>query len=136
MRGLPTLIRLARRRADEQRTALAEAERQTLLAREELAMHDAAATRETDRARGQAAEMALWTEWSRIHTRQKQQLELAINLLQRQEDKLRDSLRENFAEIKRLEIALETAERAALKIAHRKAEQMAEDAELRRQHGR
>ncbi len=128
MRGLPTLIRLTHRRADEQRVALAEAERQSALARKELALHEQAYQAEKDRARGDASEMASWSEWSRFHTRQRQPLRHAIALLQRQEEALRDT----FAEIKRLEIALDTANQQAQRIARRKAEQAAEDAELRR----
>jgi hypothetical protein len=132
MRGLATLIRLSRRQADEKRVALAEAERQTLLGTEALAKHDTVARQETEQARGQAEDMALWTQWAQVHTRQRRQLAWAVGQLQKQEAAARDALRDNFAEIKRLEIALETAEKAAMRKAQRKKEQEAEDAELRR----
>jgi hypothetical protein len=132
MRGLATLIRLSRRQADEKRIALAEAERQTLLGTEALAKHDAVAKRETEQARGQAEDMALWTQWAQVNTRQRHQLAWAVGQLQRQEAAARDALRDNFAEIKRLEIALDAAEATARRDAQRKKEQEAEDAELRR----
>jgi len=132
MRGLATLIRLSRRQADEKRVALAEAERQTLLGTEALAKHDAMARQETEHARGQAEDMALWTTWAHIHTRQRRQLAWAVGQLQQQEAVARDALRENFAEIKRLEIALEAAEATAKRKVQRKKEQEAEDTELRR----
>jgi tRNA1(Val) A37 N6-methylase TrmN6 len=132
MSGLATLIRLSRRHADEKRVALADAERQTLLASEALREHDATNTRETERARGHAEDMALWSDWARVSLRQRGQLAMVVGMLQKQEAELREALRDNFAEIKRLEIALETAEAAANRKAQRKAEQAAEDAELRR----
>lgn len=132
MRGLATLIRLCRRQADEQRVAVAEAERQTLLGTEALARHDATAHQETEHARGQAEDMALWTTWAHIHARQRRQLAWAVGQLQQQEAVARDALREKFAEVKRLEIALETAEAAEKRKAQRKKEQEAEDTELRR----
>jgi hypothetical protein len=132
MKGLPTLIRLARRRADEQRVALAEAERQALLAAGALDAHDRTTSRETEGARGKAEDMALWSDWSRVAAGQRRRLALAAELLRAQEDRLRAALREDFAETKRLEIALEAAGRAAARQAARRAERAAEDAELRR----
>lgn len=132
MRGLPILIRLARQRADERRAILAEAERQTLLAAEMLAGHEAHLRQETEWARGQAGEMASWSEWSRVAARRQRQLQQAMAVLQAQEEQIRDALREDFAEIKRLEIARDTAAEAVRRQAARHAERAAEDAELRR----
>ncbi|WP_199707449.1 hypothetical protein [Teichococcus wenyumeiae] len=132
MQGLPILIRLARKRADEQRAILAGAERQTLLAAEMLAGHAAHLQRETERARGQAEEMALWADWSRVAAGRQRQLQQALSMLQAQEAQIREALREDFAEIKRLEIARDTAASAARRQAARRAERAAEDAELRR----
>lgn len=132
MRGLPILIRLARQRADERRAILAEAERQTLLAAEMLAGHEAHLRREAERARGQAEEMARWSDWSRVAAGRQRQLQRAVATLQAQEEQIRDALREDFAEIKRLEIARDAAAEAARRHAARRAERAAEDAELRR----
>jgi TolA-binding protein len=132
MQGLPILIRLARQRADERRAILAEAERQTLLAAEILGGHEAHLRRETERARGQAEEMALWSDWSRLAAGRQRQLRHALTTLRVQEEQIRDALREDFAEIKRLEIARDTAAEAARRQAARRAERMTEDAELRR----
>jgi hypothetical protein len=132
MQGLPILIRLARQRADERRVILAEAERQTLLAVEVLAGHEAHILQETERARGQAEGMAMWSNWSRIAAGRQRQLRQAVVTLRAQEDQLRDALREDFAEIKRLEIARDTAAEADRRHAARRAERAAEDAELRR----
>jgi hypothetical protein len=132
MQGLPILIRLARQRADERRIALAEAELQSSQALDALAGHDAGMLREAERARGHAAEMALWSGWSRVAATRRRQLAQTAALLQAQEEELRDLLREDFAEIKRLEIARDGAAALARRQAARHAERAAEDAELRR----
>jgi hypothetical protein len=61
--------------------------------------------------------MAIWSNWSRNAAGRRRQLRQAVVALRVQEDQLRDALREDLAEIKRLEIARDTA---------------AEDAKLRR----
>jgi hypothetical protein len=132
MRGLPTLIRLARRKADERRIALAEAERQTAMALDLLAAHDTRTQQETEGARLTPESMALWSAWAPVDRARRQQLAYAVEFLQGQEEALRDSLREHFAEIKRLEIALDQSQQAARRLAARKAEREAEDTESRR----
>jgi hypothetical protein len=132
LRGLPILIRLARQRADSHRTALAEAECQTGLAAEVLAAHDALATAEAARASGKATQLAAWTDWARQSQRRRRGLVQALGQLRVDEDALRATLREAFAETKRLEIAADSAAQAARLQAARKAERAAEDAELLR----
>jgi hypothetical protein len=132
MQGLPILIRLARQRADERRLQLARAERQTQLAAETLAAHDARMAQETEQARGQPVEMASWSDWSRVAAGQRRRLLRTVAALRQQEDTLRHALRDDFAGIKRLEIARDTAAEAARRQQARRAERMAEDAELRR----
>lgn len=132
LRGLPILIRLARQRADSHRTALAAAERQTVLATEALATHDALIAAETAHARGEASEMGAWSDWLRQSQRRRRALVQATVRLQMEEEAIRATLREAFAEIKRLEIAADQAAQAAHLQAARKAERVAEDAELLR----
>jgi TolA-binding protein len=76
--------------------------------------------------------MALWSDWSRLAAGRQRQLRHALTTLRVQEEQIRDALREDFAEIKRLEIARDTAAEAARRQAARRAERMTEDAELRR----
>jgi Ni/Co efflux regulator RcnB len=132
MKWLPILIRLARRRADDRRIALAEAERQSSIAADAMAEHQQATSRETERARGKPEEMRLWSDWSRVAAGDSQRLALATDMLLRQEEALRALLRDDFADIKRLEIALAAFEQSARRQALRKTEQAAEEAELRR----
>lgn len=132
MRGLPLLIRMARQRADERRVILVEAESQTRLAAEVLAGQETHLRRETERARGEPEAMAMWSDWSRVAAGRQRHLRQALTALQAQEEQIRDCLREDFAEIKRLEIARDAAAKAARREAGRRAERTAEDAELRR----
>lgn len=132
MQGLPILIRLARQRADERRVALAAAERQTQMADGILAAHEAHVVQETERARGRPEEMAIWSKWSHVAAGRGRQLLQAVTRLRRQEEELRDALRDDFTEIKRLEIARDAAAEEVRRQATRRAERAAEDVELRR----
>ena len=132
MRGLPILIRLARQRADSHRTALAEAERNAGQAAEALAAHDALAATEAAHARGDAADMAAWTDWARQAQRRRRGLAQVLAQCRADEEVVRATLREAFAETKRLEIAADSAARAARLEAARRVERAAEDAELLR----
>ncbi|EFH13721.1 hypothetical protein [Teichococcus cervicalis] len=133
MNGLPLLIRLARQQADARRTALAAAETARLEELARLRAHDSATARETDRARGDAAEMALWSAWISRAGRQRGQLLALLRQAEQVEEAEREALREDFAQLKRLEIALRQKQEAARHAALRRAEQQAEEAELRRQ---
>jgi hypothetical protein len=132
MKGLPILIRLARREADSHRTALAEAERQTGLAEAHLAEHDSQVAAEAALARGQPEEMAAWAGWARASQRRRHGLAHAVTLLRGQEDAAREALRKAFTETKRLEIAQDLAAGAARTLAAKQAERAAEDTELLR----
>ncbi|WP_237182525.1 hypothetical protein [Roseomonas marmotae] len=132
MKGLPILIRLARQRADDRRTALAEAGRQVAATEEALAAQDQAFTQETEQARGRAEEMALWSAWSPMASGRRRQMLHAASLLRTQEDTLRAALREDFAEIKRLELARDAAALATRRQAARRAEVAAEEEESQR----
>ncbi|MFC3126142.1 hypothetical protein ACFOD4_13825 [Pseudoroseomonas globiformis] len=132
MQALPLLIRLARRQADARRVALSEAELAVREAGQRLATHEALTAAETARASGNASEMAAWVHWSRRSARETRQLDHAYAVLAAREAEIRAALTEDFAETKRLEIALEARRREAAKHAARKTEKLAEDVELRR----
>ncbi|WBV45529.1 hypothetical protein [Pseudoroseomonas cervicalis] len=132
MDGLPLLIRLARQQADARRIALAAAERAHLAERARLDAHDAATAQETERARGDATEMALWSAWIARAARQRGQLLAGLRRAAQAEAAERDGLREDFAQLKRLEIALRQKQDAARRAGARRAERLAEEAELRR----
>jgi hypothetical protein len=132
MQGLPILIRLAQRRTDERRLALAAAERDRVAAEEALALHDAAVAAETAGAAGDSAAMAQWSQWIRAAGRRRHRLQAASLSLAAAEERIRAALREDFAEIKRLEIAQGTRQQAAARAAAQKAEKAAEDREMLR----
>lgn len=132
MDGLPLLIRLARQQADSRRVAVAAAERARLEEAARLAAHDTATARETEGARGDAEGMALWSAWFRRAGRQRGRLLAGLHQAAQAEEAERDALREDFAHLKRLEIALDQKQEAARRAALRRAEQQAEEAELRR----
>ena len=127
MAGLPLLIRLARQRADARRVALATAERERLAVLDQIAAQEAGMARETGLARGDAGALAAWAAWMRVAGRRRQELDVALRQAAEREEGLRAALREDFAEARRLEIALETRQAAAARDAARKAERMAEE---------
>jgi hypothetical protein len=132
MQTLPLLIRLARRRADERRILLAQAEQAHRDAAARLAAHDAAVAAETARAAGDAEEMAFWAVWCGRAAREARQLTQAQAVLAAREAQIRTALAEDFAEAKRLELAWDARQREAVRHAQRKAEKQAEEIELRR----
>nr|WP_242662625.1 hypothetical protein [Pseudoroseomonas deserti] len=121
---------MARQAADACRVALAAAERDRLTQEEAIAAHGAVLARETQRARGDAAEMALWSVWLRAAERQRRRLEFELRRRAMVEESLREQLRDNFAQLKRLELALEQHQQKERLAAARKAEQRAEEMEL------
>ena len=73
--------------------------------------------------------------WVRRAGRQRGRLLAGLHQAEQAEEAERDALREDFAHLKRLEIALGQKEEAARRAALRRAEQQAEEAELRRRRG-
>ncbi|WP_235035599.1 hypothetical protein [Roseomonas sp. 18066] len=110
--------------------ALAAAERDRLAQEEAIAAQGAVLASETRRARGDAAEMALWSVWLRAAERRRRGLEAELRRRAAAEELLRDSLREDFAHLKRLELALAQHHQREKLAAARKAEQRAEELEL------
>jgi len=132
MRSLPLLIRLARQRADERRGVLVAAEWARMAAETALAEQEARIAAERAQAAGSAESLARWSDWSRAAGRQRQRLMGELGILAEREEAIRAALAEDFATVKRLELALEAQQRNAARQAARKAEKMAEDVELRR----
>ncbi|MDJ0390368.1 hypothetical protein QMO56_19835 [Roseomonas sp. E05] len=132
MRSLPLLIRLARQRADERRLVLAAAEQARLAVEAALAEQDAQMAAERAQAAGDVAAMAGWADWSRAAARQRRRLLEELGVRQEREEAIRAALAEDFAALKRLELAQQAQQRNAAQAATRKAEKAAEDQELRR----
>ncbi|HWL84056.1 MAG TPA: hypothetical protein VNR89_24120 [Roseomonas sp.] len=132
MRSLPLLIRLARQRADERRLVLAVAEQARLAAEAALTEQEARMATERAQAAGDPEAMARWGEWSRAAARQRRRLLEGLGARQEREEAIRAALAEDFAALKRLELALQAQQRNAARERERKAEKAAEDTELRR----
>ncbi|MFZ6765339.1 hypothetical protein [Pseudoroseomonas sp. WGS1072] len=127
MQGLPLLIRLARQRADERRIALATAEQARLAGEAALAHQAEEVAAEQAQVRQHPASLGDWAAWSRAAARRRGRLLEGLALLRAQEAAAREALRAEFAEVKRLELALQARRQAALRQAARKAELRAED---------
>lgn len=132
MRSLPLLIRLARQRTDERRVVLVAAEQARAAVEAALVEQEAQIVSERAQAAGDPESLARWSTWSRAASRQRQRLMGELGVLGEREEAIRAALAEDFATVKRLELALEAQQRSAARQAARKAEKMAEDVELRR----
>ncbi|MXP65575.1 hypothetical protein E0493_19690 [Roseomonas sp. M0104] len=76
--------------------------------------------------------MAGWAAWSRAAARQRRRLLEELGARQEREEAIRAALAEDFAALKRLELALQAQRHGEAREASRKAERAAEDMELRR----
>lgn len=132
MRSLPLLIRLAQRRIDDRRLALRAAEQDRLAAEAELAAHDQAVEAEGRHSAGNPEAMGLWSLWLPAAERRRQVLCHGVEQCRDVEARIHAALRDDFAAMKRLEIARDSREKAAEKLAARKADKAAEERELLR----
>lgn len=132
MRGLTTLLRLARGRSEDLRAGLVAATQEREAAMAELSSHDRAAAAEDTAAAGDPAVLADWAAWVATASRERQALARATEVLATREAEARDQVREGLAEAKRLEMALEAAVQAARNQARRRLQVAAEETELRR----
>lgn len=132
MRGLATLLRLARRRSEDHRARLAAAVLEHQAATMELAAHDAAALREDAGAGQDVVAQADWAAWMVVAARRRQGLAAADQALLFEVAAARDTMREGIADTRRLELALEAAMKEEQAHARRRQQAAAEDLELRR----
>ncbi|MCQ4159930.1 hypothetical protein NON00_08305 [Roseomonas sp. GC11] len=130
------LIRLARQEADARRLAVAQAEHARIAQEAHLAAQDAQMAAEAERAREGPDSMALWSRWIGAARRERQKREQALLQAHLAEEAAREALREEFARMKRLEIAQQQHEDAARLVAARKAEQRSEETEMLKRQGR
>lgn len=135
MRGLATLLRLARRRSEDHRARLAAAVLEHQVAVAELATHDAAALQEDASAGREVSAQADWAAWMVVAARRRQGLAAADQALLADEAAARETMRDGIAETRRLELALEAALREEQAKVRRRQQAAAEDIELRRPKG-
>jgi hypothetical protein len=135
MKGVALLLRLAQYELEERRSDLGfinQAKVQTETAIGEL---DATVTREANIALADPASIAVFGAWSGQAAKGRSQLRTRSEELDVSADAARDNLRESAAQLRRLEIVLETTRAKARRAAARQADAQADERELARRSG-
>jgi hypothetical protein len=135
MKGVALLLRLAQYELEERRADLGfinQAQMQTATAIGEL---DAAVSLETNIALADPAAIAAFGKWSGQAAKGRSQLRVRSEELDVSADAARDNLRESAAQLRRLEIVLETERTKARRAAARQADARADERELARRDG-
>jgi hypothetical protein len=132
LQSLGSLVKLARRGVDERRTELSRIEQALAEVAQLVVQHDARAEAERKAAREDLAAMTVYPAWSAQAMRQRAQLMVRYQQLEMASEAAREALREGFAELKRLELAQQAAERDARRAALCRAEKQFEDQEYAR----
>jgi hypothetical protein len=132
MKGVALLLRLAQYELEERRSDLGfinQAQIQTETAIGEL---DATVTREANIALADPAAMAVFGAWAGEAAKGRTQLRNRFEELDLSAHAARDNLRESAAQLRRLEIVLETQQATARRAAARQADTRADERELAR----
>ena len=132
MKGLPILLRLAQRSSEERCAVLSQSQQERLSAEAELAAYDRAVAAEDAAASVQIAAMGDWSAWMTAAARRRQDLTTGLALLEAREAEAREAVREALADTRRLELALEQITQTERRMALRREQQAAEEAELQR----
>jgi hypothetical protein len=132
MKGVALLLRLAQYELEERRSDLGfinQAQIQTETAIGDL---DATVTREANIALADPAAIAVFGAWAGQAAKGRTQLRTRFEELDLSAKAARDNLRESAAQLRRLEIVLETQQAKALRAAARQADARADERELAR----
>jgi len=132
MRGMKTLIRLAQFEVDEQRSDLGRIVQARSDAETALNAHDSAVARETEIPRKEAGDFAVLSTWIAQSARARARLEQRFAELDRTEAAARDSLTSAIAQVKRLQIAFESAQTTTRQILVHRSELRADEREVAR----
>jgi hypothetical protein len=135
MKGVALLLRLAQYELEERRSDLGfinQAQMQTDTAIGEL---DATVAREANIALADPAAIAVFGAWSGQAAKGRTRLRIRSEELDASADSARDNLRESAAQLRRLEIVLETERTKARRAAARQADAQADERELARREG-
>jgi hypothetical protein len=130
MKGVALLLRLAQYELEERRSDLGfinQAQNQTETAIGEL---DATVTREANIAFADPAAIAIFGAWAGQAAKGRTHLRARCEELDLSAHAARDNLRESAAQLRRLEIVLETQQAKARQAAARKADARADEREL------
>jgi len=132
MRGVNLLVRLARHDLEERRSDLgciSQARDETEAA---IDTHDETVVSETDIALADPTVIAAFGAWASHSARGRAKLQDRFQELDVSADAARENLRATAAQVRRLEIVLETARVAARRLAVRRADNRADERELAR----
>ena len=129
---MPILLRLAQRSSEERCAVLSRSQQDRLNAEAELAAYDRAVAAEDATASVQIAAMGDWATWMTAAARRRQDLTTGLARLEAREAEAREAVREALADTRRLELALEQITQTERRMALRREQQAAEEAELQR----
>jgi hypothetical protein len=130
MKGVALLLRLAQYELEERRSLLGfinQAQIQTETAIGEL---DATVSREANIALADSAALAVFGAWAGQAAKGRNELQNRFDELDISAHAARDNLRESAAQLRRLEIVLETEQAKARRAAARQADARADEREL------
>jgi len=127
VRGLHLLIELARRTTDERRGSLGHIAIAKAIADAALAVHEETVAKESTIATNDSALMVTLREWSNHTSRARAALKARRAELVQDESIARDALQSAFVDLKRLEIARDSAARQQRIVASRSADNQADE---------
>ena len=132
MKGVALLRRLAQYELEERRSDLGFINQAQMQIETAIGELDAAVTRETNIALADPAAIAVFGAWSGLAAKDRAQLRTRSKELDSGADAARDNVRASAAQLRRLEIVLETQRAKARRAAARQADARADERELAR----
>ncbi|MGD0432311.1 MAG: hypothetical protein ABSA58_14595 [Acetobacteraceae bacterium] len=130
MRGVSMLVRLAQQDLEERRSDLGCLNRAREDTETEIGAHDAAVTTEATIAMADPASLAMFSAWASQSARGRARLQDRFAELDAGASAARDSLRDAAAQVRRLEIVVETVSAKARRVSVRQADAKADEREL------
>jgi hypothetical protein len=129
MRGVSLLVRLAQHELEERRSDLGCVTRARADTETEIISHDEAMTSEASIAMADPASLAMFSAWASQCARGRARLHERFAELDAGAVSARDSLRDAAAQVRRLEIAVETVTAKARRLSARQADAKADERE-------
>ncbi|HEX3993720.1 MAG TPA: hypothetical protein VHX39_21330 [Acetobacteraceae bacterium] len=135
MKGVALLLRMAQYELEERRSDLGSINQAQIQTETAIGDLDAKAIHEANIALADPAAIATFGAWSVLAAKGRAQLRNRFEELDVSAHAARDNLRESAAQLRRLEIVLETERTKARRVAVQRADARADERELARRHG-
>jgi hypothetical protein len=135
MKGVALLLRMAQYELEERRSDLGSINQAQIQTETAIGELDAKVTQEAAIALADPAAIATFGAWSGLAAKGRAQLRDRFEELDASADAARDHLRESAAQLRRLEIVLETERAKARRAATQQADARADERELARREG-